>query len=385
MATLTPSWLRWTAALATGLFLGCAPEAADDEAEEMSPEALSVLGLVVPKVPAGIDLCAGATGVSLPNASWLSWFAANAYAHLNVLAPALRKHGFGNDGDAAAWAAEFSLLKAAVTTGDSRAANLEKALVQTVHADRAIDFFSAGHLILDREKKVVFEKGSTQVTWAKHRSLPLVVIAFRGTEGDERDDILADIDVRKVDAPVGGRVHRGFARGAESVEPFLRTRLAALPPGQTVLVTGHSLGGAVATAFVAKVLTLGLPQRFSLYTFGSPRVGNQEFVEAFEAKATTANATIARFQNGKDPVTAQPFDWVGFAHAGIAVDLGPERMELEATRDPSWFNAFEDHTMLAYYERVTVRAMQQRPAYAVTGQGAHARTTLADLKRCDSR
>ncbi|PNG99177.1 Lipase, partial [Tetrabaena socialis] len=52
-----------------------------------------------------------------------------------------------------------------------------------------------------------------------------------------------------------------------------------------VLVTGHSLGGALATLAVhdlAKRMPTHAQQAISLYSYGAPRVGNEPFVGEFD-------------------------------------------------------------------------------------------------------
>ena len=48
-----------------------------------------------------------------------------------------------------------------------------------------------------------------------------------------------------------------------------------------IIITGHSLGGAISTLLSFDVLYNNLPYNVYLITFGSPRVGNKNFVEYF--------------------------------------------------------------------------------------------------------
>ncbi|KAJ7624203.1 Alpha/Beta hydrolase protein, partial [Mycena polygramma] len=75
-------------------------------------------------------------------------------------------------------------------------------------------------------------------------------------------------------------VHRGFRDAydnvANDVLAIVTTQLE-LFPNFRVVVTGHSLGGALAS-FAAPSLKAALPfATVALYTFGQPRVGNAEF------------------------------------------------------------------------------------------------------------
>jgi len=114
-----------------------------------------------------------------------------------------------------------------------------------------------------------------------------VVVAFRGTEcGIDRGpeamaqfiaDLGADIDIHWVDVQGGGKMHRGFHEALDEVWPDLLTGIDALTSANRKLwLTGHSLGGALAVVAASR-----LNQAPGLYTFGTPRVGNREFVAGF--------------------------------------------------------------------------------------------------------
>jgi triacylglycerol lipase len=93
------------------------------------------------------------------------------------------------------------------------------------------------------------------------------VVAFRGT--DDIRDWLANLNVDRVDW-FGGSVHRGFHLAEESLAGRVLERL---PESATPLwITGHSLGGALATLFAFRLQRAG-HNVAGLYTFGSPRVG----------------------------------------------------------------------------------------------------------------
>ncbi len=95
----------------------------------------------------------------------------------------------------------------------------------------------------------------------------IALIAFRGT--DDIHDWLANLNVDRVNW-FGGKVHRGFHIAEESLAGRLLERV---PEQATQLwITGHSLGGALATLFAFRLQRAGHGVS-GLYTFGSPRVG----------------------------------------------------------------------------------------------------------------
>lgn len=95
-----------------------------------------------------------------------------------------------------------------------------------------------------------------------------IFFVFRGTMGV--DDWLTNVDMDQT--PRG--VHSGFA-GLHSQMIYYIQYVASIVPDLHVVITGHSLGGAIAT-LVAQSLSHLLPE---VITFASPRVGNTSFAE----------------------------------------------------------------------------------------------------------
>lgn len=139
----------------------------------------------------------------------------------------------------------------------------------------------------------------------------LIVIAFRGTEPFDADNWETDFDFSWYETGQFGKVHLGFlealglANRSKINEIFheppldaiedpdkplayyvLRNRLKELLQvhrNAKFMVTGHSLGGALAALFQAilfmqKEETL-LEKLLAVYTFGQPRVGDEVFAE----------------------------------------------------------------------------------------------------------
>ncbi|MFW5661827.1 MAG: lipase family protein, partial [Oceanicaulis sp.] len=147
-----------------------------------------------------------------------------------------------------------------------------------------------------------------------------LVIAFRGTEPRKLADIRTDVRARLTEAPgiqgTNARVHEGFYRALNDPAPdgmSIRGRIDAVlarpeHAGLPVFVTGHSLGGAlavVATRYIAN------GSRGACYTFGQPRVGNQDFHDQIFTP-------VYRVVNAADIVPAMP---MGEAFTGALIDL----------------------------------------------------------------
>ena len=108
----------------------------------------------------------------------------------------------------------------------------------------------------------------------------LAVVAFRGTEPDDLRDLIANALALALPWQGPGRVHRGFARALEPVQEQVEAALSRV--SGRIVFTGHSLGAAVATLLAA------LHPPAHLYTIGSPRVGDAEFVAALGEKVAVS-------------------------------------------------------------------------------------------------
>jgi triacylglycerol lipase len=151
-----------------------------------------------------------------------------------------------------------------------------------------------------------FNSGSTQcyALWDDND----LIYAFRGTEPKKLSDIKTDIRFRKTEASEdsSGRVHRGFKDGLDLIwDDFLDNFEKNSVSKKNIFLTGHSLGAALATIAAGR---LG-DENVIGYTYGSPRVGNSEFREAFRPK-------FYRFRNNNDIVTRQPPEFIGYTHIG---------------------------------------------------------------------
>ena len=131
------------------------------------------------------------------------------------------------------------------------------------------------------------------------------VLSFRGTEVSEPSDILADLKAGKNIEAIGGKIHVGFKGEINKLWPTIEKAVANI---DSLYVTGHSLGAAMATIASGRMQS----KVIALITFGSPRVGNKEYVNSL-------TVSHYRVQNNCDDVTKVPFMLMGFAHHGTHV------------------------------------------------------------------
>ena len=119
-------------------------------------------------------------------------------------------------------------------------------------------------------------------------------ISFRGTDTSEANNIMLDLLTLLV--PYAGcascQVHLGFltAYAALASSMYSAVQSSGLVAPARLLVTGHSLGGAIATLAAFELALLGFDVH--LVTFGSPRVGNGVFAAAMTSAVTTHTGSL---------------------------------------------------------------------------------------------
>jgi triacylglycerol lipase len=147
-------------------------------------------------------------------------------------------------------------------------------------------------------------------------------VSFRGSSDVE--DWLADLDaVPGAYLPVSGfgQVHAGFQDVYELVRKSIAANLATATVGcDQILVTGHSLGAALAVLAAPDIVRNMPPNKIEprLITFAGPRVGLTDFADAFNA-AIESCFRVVNFLDVVPYVPPAPYVHVG---AQIAVDSG---------------------------------------------------------------
>ncbi|XP_072986920.1 uncharacterized protein [Typha latifolia] len=194
----------------------------------------------------------------------------------------------------------------------------------------------------DFEKICFLDNVSTDTQVAIWRD-PLrrrLVIAFRGTEQTKWKDLQTDLML----APsglnperLGGdfkqevQVHSGFLNAYDSIRNRIMTLVKfsvgyivdddiEILPKWHVYVTGHSLGGALATLMALELSSSRMAKHgaisVTMYNFGSPRVGNRRFAEVYNAKVKDS----WRIVNHRDIIPTVP-RLMGYCHVAEPVYL----------------------------------------------------------------
>lgn len=210
------------------------------------------------------------------------------------------------------------LLKPGVTYDDATALHLaEFAQAVYSHGD---DFFEHA-LNAGYDRPVLVEQGAAQVGCAVGRYG--LMVACRGSS--ERLDWRANAQAWRVGwkdmLPGEAGVHRGFLRQVKRIRKRLTAKVRVALGGRTasvpMYVCGHSLGGAIAP-LVALCLGADLGLRLeALYTYESPRPGNEEFSRWWgKVAGSLTHRVVVVHQGEADVVTRLPPSACGWWHVG---------------------------------------------------------------------
>ncbi len=140
-----------------------------------------------------------------------------------------------------------------------------------------------------------FDQNGTQAILVK--SNKFIALAFRGTEATSIKDIKTDINALQTHSGDEGKIHQGFKEAFDNVAMDIETVLEEFPT-LPLFLTGHSLGGALATIATKKIKHKG--GIAACYTFGSPRVGDVNW-------SLKIKSPIYRLVNAADAITMLPF------------------------------------------------------------------------------
>jgi hypothetical protein len=147
-----------------------------------------------------------------------------------------------------------------------------------------------------------------------------IVIAARGSSqwGDWGENLLA-LKCRYRALFPEGRVHLGFRTQAGRIAQEFRDLMEVLRgkyPNAKVYVTGHSLGGALCAFLVRLCAIDGIPVE-AVYTFESPRIGDQDFALWYDATYGCRTFRVVAIRRGcTDLVTRLPLSGFGWRHIG---------------------------------------------------------------------
>jgi hypothetical protein len=172
----------------------------------------------------------------------------------------------------------------------------------------------------------------------RRRSLYVV---FRGTATAEEWSKNLSFNLADCPLPDHGKVHVGFLEVYRSLRDSLMEALSKAEGKPRVYVTGHSLGGALATLAVPEIESNTGLRIKALYTFAAPRVGDDPFVQAFNRSFADRSF---RLVNTSDIVPSVPLPVpIGmgsyFSHVETPVDFTAQFGSVEKNHEMETYMA----------------------------------------------
>ncbi|GLU14149.1 hypothetical protein SLE2022_307350 [Rubroshorea leprosula] len=213
-----------------------------------------------------------------------------------------------------------------------------------------VDFYNCWDDFQKEESTQVF------ILCDKPKDARLILISFRGTEPFNADDWSTDFDYSWCEIPGLGRIHVGFLEAlglgtrndTSTFQDHLQVKSKIIRPEMVkrtayyrvrrklesllgehkdakFIVTGHSLGGALAILFPTVLVLheeMGLMQRLlGVCTFGQPRIGDKQLGEYMEAHLDDPVRRYFRVVYCNDLVPRLPYDNKTFSYKHFGLCL----------------------------------------------------------------
>jgi hypothetical protein len=196
-------------------------------------------------------------------------------------------------------------------------------------------------------------------SWKKDKTLYII---FRGT--DSMKDVITDINVFRTklfEEDKNILVHKGFLDYFKLLEKDITDEIELKKRSiDTIFFNGHSLGSAVSTIAAALYKNKYPKKKIIIQTIGSPRVGNNKFVNWFNS----LDIDNTRISNTKDPITLIPIS-LFYKHIDNGIYINDKLVVKEKKKDTNWFlrliqlpfhiyyrNPFNRHTCDTYIDRL---------------------------------
>lgn len=131
------------------------------------------------------------------------------------------------------------------------------------------------------------------------------------------------------------RVHTGYITAYKACRDEIANRLKASGK-KKVVITGHSLGGAVATIAALDIKYNNPESSVDVVSFGSPRVGNKHFVASFNKRLPNN----IRVSTGNEFTLVLPPEWTGYRHVGVNKHYGAKTVWWKINTKDHWPSNF---------------------------------------------
>jgi len=184
---------------------------------------------------------------------------------------------------------------------------------------------SAGNCpqVQDANTKIILPIKTTALTdtagyVAVDNTNQIIAVSFRGSESVRNYVTDLTFSWTDIDTCDGCRGFKGLWQAWSEVKAGVTAAVAsaqAANPAHRILVTGHSLGGGIASIAAVELRNTGLV--VDMTSFGAPRFGNEAFAEYAMAQAPQLGMNY-RVAHQYDPVPTVPMLSSGFRHTSPA-------------------------------------------------------------------
>jgi predicted lipase len=183
-----------------------------------------------------------------------------------------------------------------------------------------------------------------------------LAVVFRGSESIK--DWYYDLQILKHKYKDKIWIHSGFYNQlhSDNIHLCIINKVRSILdqyPDYKIFVTGHSLGGALATLF-GYILAHEIDNFITVVSFASPRIGNYHWKKSFEEKL---NLKHFRVTNNRDLITATPT--INYYHVGTDIKLYKDSFYINVGKTHSCFDytifsnwSVIDHSCELYYENL---------------------------------
>jgi len=171
-------------------------------------------------------------------------------------------------------------------------------LVRFAHFSSAAYISPTCSNVLTATVQNTFNKPGAVGYVALDTSASQIIVAFQGSNNIADFEADADIVLESWSDPISGsycllcEVHEGFYNAFYSVESYINTYVSNLHnahPSFSIIVTGHSLGGALTPFAALYIKSLRLGATIQIYSYGQPRVGSVTFANFVNSQIGQSN------------------------------------------------------------------------------------------------
>ncbi|TVU47045.1 hypothetical protein EJB05_06623 [Eragrostis curvula] len=143
---------------------------------------------------------------------------------------------------------------------------------------------------IEKNKLIVIEQSTSQAFVGVDHNLNAIIVAIRGTQENSIQNWIKDLVWKQVDLNYpnlpNAKVHTGFYSSYNNtlLRPAITNavrKARKLYGDINIIITGHSMGGAIASFCALDLASNFGSKDVNLMTFGQPRVGNAAFASYF--------------------------------------------------------------------------------------------------------